>query len=90
MSTKDLGTAGASDSPGTRPYDPAPEREKVRSRIAMILVGILAAVFATVLLLLLLSKVIDPVTKDVVALLLASAGGLVGTVLGFYFAQSRG
>jgi hypothetical protein len=80
------------------PYDPAPDREKVRALIALLLLGALFAVIILVVLAGILTayschtkEACTPETADlksiraIIELVLTPLIGLVGAVTGFYF-----
>jgi hypothetical protein len=87
-----------------KPYDPAPERENVRGRIALLLIWTLVGVIAFVVLSAIYStlgclKTDDGCSKEVldlsalriiVELVLTPLVGLVGAVTGFYFGEKTG
>lgn len=82
--------AAGLSSPEERPYDPAPEREKKRGLIALILVsalcGIIVFAFAFISFVPAASTNIE-VLKSVLEIIFAPIVGLVGAVTGFYFGE---
>jgi hypothetical protein len=76
--------------PEERPYDPAPERERKRGLIALVLVsalcGIIVMAFAFVFVRPMTPENVEAL-KSVLALIFAPIVGLVGAVTGFYFGE---
>jgi hypothetical protein len=68
-----------------RPYDPEPNRDKVRGYLAIalvvLLVGVLVAAWAS----LWSGLVTEPEVKDLLSVMLPPVVALVGSALGFYF-----
>jgi hypothetical protein len=83
-------SAGLS-SPGEKPYDPAPEREKKRGVIALVLVsalcGVVVLAFACIFL---VPAANIELLKSVLDIVFAPIVGLVGAVTGFYFGENPG
>ncbi len=83
------------DAPGlsaviSKPYDPAEDREKLRGKIALALVAILAfIVFSSVVLTLFQPLNGLDAIKSLLDILLAPIVGLVGAVTGFYFGEKH-
>jgi hypothetical protein len=78
--------------PSLRPYDPAHDRELMRSRTALVLIGTLpATILLTFVFLSIKSWKNDSVTasdfKDVLTIIVAPLIGVIGTIAGFYFAR---
>jgi hypothetical protein len=73
-----------------KPYDPAPEREKKRGLIALVLVaalcGIIVLAFAFVFVMPVTTTNIEAL-KSVLEIIFAPIVGLVGAVTGFYFGE---
>jgi hypothetical protein len=73
-----------------KPYDPAPERERKRGLIALVLVsalcGMIVLAFAFMFIMPLTTENIEAL-KSVLALIFAPIVGLVGAVTGFYFGE---
>jgi len=82
-------SAGLS-APLERPYDPAPEREKKRGLIALVLVaslcGIIVLAFAFIFFVPAAAANIE-LLKSVLEIIFAPIVGLVGAVTGFYFGE---
>jgi hypothetical protein len=73
---------------GSQPYNPAQDREKLRGKIALVLVVILGFIVVSAV----VFVFINPVNglgamKPVLDVLLAPIVGLVGAVTGFYFGE---
>lgn len=67
-------------------YDPAPDREKARRQVALMLVYILmATVFLSFGLMVIKVPFAD--VKDLLGILLPPLVGLVGSAIGFYFGE---
>lgn len=90
----DLGDVVALDeaTPATQPYDPEPDRERMRGRIAGWLIGSLVGL--SFLLVFVSVVMVRPFDREAVALLISGIFGpiigIVGTVVGFYFGQISG
>lgn len=89
--TTEHAVAGGLTPHGTRPFDPALDREIVRSRTALILVGTLAgsviAAFVTLWVLALSNRgLASEYLRNVLTIIFPPLIGVVGTVAGFYFA----
>jgi hypothetical protein len=69
----------------TKPYDPEPERENVRSRLAFTLVGILGTVIIVPLLAIVLGYICFADIKGFMDSVLSPTFGIAGAVIGFYF-----
>jgi hypothetical protein len=70
----------------SQPYDPEPEREKLRGWIALILVGLLVAVVVFAFLTLWFGEAAHQSDlKALLDLIIAPIVGVVGAVTGFYF-----
>jgi hypothetical protein len=86
----EAGTTGDLIRPEEKPYDPAPEREKKRGIIALILVsalcGIIVLAFAYVFVAPAAGTSLE-VLKTVLEIIFAPIVGLVGAVTGFYFGE---
>lgn len=71
-------------------YDPDPDREKIRGRLAQLFAGLLAVMALAPI----LSVILDWATWDAlegpVSVTFGPIVGIVGTVLGFYFGSKRG
>lgn len=71
------------------PYDPDPDREKIRGRLAQLFAGLLAVMALAPL----LSVILDWATWDAlegpVSVTFGPIVGIVGTILGFYFGSKR-
>ena len=86
MTSQDLGRAsGGVSPPSTAPFDPSPEREKIRGYIALGLVILLAIVVLVPLIALVICREIDGQLEKVIQLLMSPLVGIVGAVIGFYF-----
>jgi hypothetical protein len=76
--------------PEEKPYDPAPERERKRGLIALVLVsalcGMIVLAFAFMFIMPLTTENIEAL-KSGLALIFAPIVGLVGAVTGFYFGE---
>jgi Ca2+/H+ antiporter len=76
--------------PEEKPYDPAPERERKRGLIALVLVsalcGIIVLAFAFVFVIPRTTENVEAL-KSLPALIFAPIVGLVGAVTGFYFGE---
>ena len=72
-------------SPLTRPYDPRPAREKVRGRIALLLLALLAGTILLTFATLWFGIFDASAAKELLAVLLAPLVGLVGAATGFYY-----
>jgi Ca2+/H+ antiporter len=74
-----------------RPYDPAPERERKRGLIALVLVSALCSIivlaFGFVFVMPRTAENVEAL-KSLLALVFASIVGLVGAVTGFYFGET--
>jgi hypothetical protein len=74
--------------PEEKPYDPAPEREKKRGLIALVLVsalcGIIVLAFAFIFF---VPAANVELLKSVLEIIFAPIVGLVGAVTGFYFGE---
>ncbi len=73
------------DSPSTTTYDPRRDREKVRGRIAVLLLALLAGTILGIFLLLWLGTIDVPGAKELLAVLVSPLVGLVGAATGFYY-----
>lgn len=73
--------------PPTEPYDPAPEREKIRGWIALILICLLVAIVVAAFISLWSQWASLKDLKGVLEVVLGPIIGLVGAVTGFYFGE---
>ena len=73
--------------PKTAPYDPAPEREKIRGSIALILVWLLVGLVAALFLSVWFFGTDLTNIKTILELVLAPIIGLVGAITGFYYGE---
>lgn len=77
---------GAPDVPTLQPFDPEPERERVRSRLAHILIGYVVFI-STVLMFAVLFKVSTVNdAKELASLFITPALALTGAAIAFYYA----
>lgn len=67
------------------PYDPEPNRDKVRGYLAGGLVALLVAVVVAAWVTLWVGAVTEPEIKDILGVILSPVVALVGSALGFYF-----
>lgn len=67
------------------PYDPEPNRDKVRGYLALSLVVLLVAVIIAGWVTLWTGVVKEPEIKDLLGVILPPVVALVGSALGFYF-----
>lgn len=76
--------------PAKEPYDPEPQREKIRGRLAVCLIGLFAleviALFASVI----FGWLTIAEAKEMVAILVTPTVGLAGAVTGFYYGGKSG
>lgn len=82
--------AGATAGAGplvAKSYDPSPERENIRGRIAMHLLWLMAGILVTLILLLARGRVGVDDTLKLAGALLTPIVGLFGAVMGFYFGE---
>nr|WP_294528688.1 hypothetical protein [uncultured Rhodopila sp.] len=83
-------TAGELIRPEEKPYDPAPEREKKRGIIALVLVSALCGIIVLAFVYVFVAPAPGPnieVLKTVLEIIFAPIVGLVGAVTGFYFGE---
>lgn len=73
--------------PSTADYDPAQDREKVRGRIALILVFLLLGIVAVSFVAIWFKMAPLTDVKGILELVLAPVVGLVGAVTGFYYGE---
>jgi hypothetical protein len=81
-----------SPDPALKPYDPAHDRGRMRSRTALVLIATLPATIPlTFVFLSIKSWKNDSVTasdfKDVLTIIVTALIGVIGTITGFYFAK---
>lgn len=69
----------------TRPYSLARQREDMRARVALALVGLLAFVVVAAFVTLWVEGGLAEGTKDLLTLILGPVVTLVGSVIGYYF-----
>jgi hypothetical protein len=83
--------SGDSELPiGQAPYDPTPDRERMRDRIAGWLLGLLIGVIAAMLAGLATGRLPIDALEKIAAVILSPVIGLFGAVVGFYYGeQSR-
>jgi heme A synthase len=67
------------------PYNPEPNRDRVRGWLALALVVLLVAVIVAAWVTLWAGAVSEPEIKDLLGVLLPPVVALVGSALGFYF-----
>ena len=67
------------------PYDPEPDRDRVRGWLALALVVLLIAVILAAWATLWTGVVTEPEIKDLLGVILPPVVALVGSALGFYF-----
>jgi hypothetical protein len=70
-------------------YDPAPQRERMRGILALLLLILVAVEVALAFLLAYLGKPVEPL-RDVLSLIFGATTTLLGSALGFYFGERSG
>lgn len=81
--------AGGVSNPRSTPYDPEPDREKVRGMIALVLVFLLVAIVAVSFLTLWIRDPSFDNLKGLLELIFAPIIAVVGSATGFYFGSRQ-
>jgi hypothetical protein len=84
------GTVGPPSPLETKPFNPEPHRERIRGWLALLLVAAFLLLIASLVLGVALQWWDIATAKDLAALALPPLTGLTGTVVGFYYAGSKG
>ena len=87
---KDFSSEAVREKPevSTVPYDPEPAREKIRGHVAYALIALLIGVVCTVAAMAAWAKP-APDLNQLTTALITPVVGLVGSVLGFYYAGKK-